>query len=155
MNIPAWLAGKLAGPLFAAAAILFFVGFAVQTVRIDGFPLFYTGMRTQLAEAEVANARANERAAAVVDKAREDGRAAAAQDSQRLADAVSQRQRDLDGSIARLGPIASRLLGISQQPPKPGEPPVVITPSPLPPVCRLDRTTLDDLRNELNMGRVP
>lgn len=46
----AFLTGKLAGPLFGAAALALLVFGAVQTIRIEGMPLFGGGYRAEVAE---------------------------------------------------------------------------------------------------------
>lgn len=138
--------------IVAAAALL---AFAVQTVRIDGFPLFYTGLRGQLLECRDAQSEANKAAQAVADRAREDGRAAALADRERIAAGDAKRAEESAKAVADLQAIVARLS--RPQPPVrvtvESEPPIIITP-PVGPSCDLDRGALDDLRERLNRGRL-
>jgi hypothetical protein len=149
------LTDKLFGMIAAGVAALLLVGFVVQTVRIDGFPLFYTGMRTQLAECNDAQRLVNEAVLAAADKAREEGRATAIADRERLAADDAKRLAESNKTVADLQAIVARL----RQPQPPvrvivdGQPPVVITP-PVAMSCDLDRGALDDLRTTLNRGRL-
>lgn len=145
----------ITGPIMGALAAILAIAFAVQTVRIDGFPIFYDGLRSQLLACENAQAKANEAAQAAAEKAREDGRVAAIADRERIEASDKQRAADSAKTVADLQAIVARL----KQP----QPPMRVTvdqPLPLvvtPPVgmsCDLDRSALDDLRERLNRGRL-
>ncbi len=132
----------------AAAAFLF------QTFRIDGVPIFYTGMRTQLAECRAAQGLANDAAQKAAEKSREEGRQAAIADATRLGAEEAKRKADSDKTVSDLQAIVARL----QRPQPPvtvrveGGEPVVVTQTVMG-MCELDRGAIIDLRSALNRGR--
>lgn len=145
-----WLKANVA-ILVAAVAV---GAFLFQTFRIDGVPLFYTGMRTQLAECRSAQALANEAAQAAAEKAREEGRQAAAADAKRLDENEAKRQAESDATIADLKDAVRRL----NQPRPPvtvhveGGEPIVVTQA-VGGMCALDPMAISDIRAALNRGR--
>ncbi len=153
--MPTWISS----PVFALLALIFFIGAAAQTVRIDGVPLFYTGMRTQLAECRVATDKANAAALVAVEKTRVEGAAQAAADTTRLQQEAAAREKGLQQQLTDINKIVANLrarppIRVTTQAPGP----VVMLPQPLPPlpaVCMLEPTALDNLRSNLNMGRMP
>ena len=128
------------------------VGFLIQTVRIDGFPLFGDGLRQKLTACENVNLAANQLAQDAVAKAREEGRITAAADSLKLVQDETERRKVTDKTITDLRIMVARLRPV---PPRPivvtGPPPVRLPP--LPVACKLDQTALDSIRSALNEQR--
>lgn len=145
----------ITGPIMGALAAVLAIAFAVQTIRIDGLPIFYDGLRMQLAACETARLTANEAAGKAAEKAREDGRAAALADADKLAGDRAKERESTAKTISDLQSIVARL----QRPQPPvtvrveGEPPVIATP-PVSQACLLDKDALGDLRERLNRGRL-
>jgi len=114
--IASWFASKLFGPIAAGLAALFLVGFIVQTVRIDGWPIFGGGLREELASEKLLRVTAEQnvgtlriglgRCNASIDETKlvADARVAAAQAEVDRAHADAGR---LQGNINRLRAIRS------------------------------------------------
>jgi hypothetical protein len=47
-TILGWLTSKIAGPIATGLAVLLAIGLSVQTVRIDGWPIFGGGLKAQV-----------------------------------------------------------------------------------------------------------
>ncbi|HEY0265710.1 MAG TPA: hypothetical protein VGC16_03100 [Rhizomicrobium sp.] len=86
-----WLAGRIAGPAAAAAALLLALGFGWRTAQIDGWPIIgggykaqVAGLQQQLAARDLAEAKAQAAAlqarAKIADAADSEARAHAASD---------------------------------------------------------------------------
>lgn len=156
--IAKWFASKLFGPIASAAVVVLLGAFIVQTVRIDGFPLFGPGYRGQLAECRNERGRENDAILEAQNKGREEGRVAAAADSAALAEREKKRDEDFGKRIEALDSITADL---AKPRPEPtvrvtvDDPlPVVVTP-PSSPQCLLDQDVLDRLRTFINQGRAP
>lgn len=149
------LARFITGPIMGALAAVLAVALVAQTVRIDGFPILYDGLRMQLATCLAAQGLANDAAIKAAEKAREEGRAAALADTDKLAADRAAEKATTQKTISDLQGIVARL----QRPQPPvtvrveGEPPVVVTPS-VSQACLMDKDALGDLRERLNRGRL-
>ena len=147
-----FLFSKLAGPIFAALALLFFAGFIGQTVAIHGF-LWWEGLKDELKACQDLEEARGAAEQAAEDRIREEGRLAGIAEGERLRAAELARQADLRVTIGDLEVLVSQLR--NRPPPRPALPGQPSLPT-LPPVaadCSLDPAVLGAIRDRLNQQR--